>query len=104
LKLWVELGRFLDDVRIPLDNNASERALRRVALGRKNFLFVGDATSGENIAGLPSRCRRRARRAASTPHRRAPGFTPGRAAAGELGDSGAMTIAVTTTAAGRLLL
>ena len=54
LKLWVELGRFLDDVRIPLDNNASERALRRVALGRKNFLFVGDAVSGENIAGLYS--------------------------------------------------
>jgi transposase len=54
LKLWIELGRFLDDVRIPLDNNASERALRRVALGRKNFLFVGDAASGENIAGLYS--------------------------------------------------
>jgi transposase len=34
------LTRFLDDVRIPLDNNASERALRIVALGRRNFLFV----------------------------------------------------------------
>ena len=49
-----ELGRFLDDARIPLDNNASERALRRVALGRKNFLFVGNANSGANIAGLYS--------------------------------------------------
>ena len=51
---WTELGRFLDDARIPLDNNASERALRRVALGRKNFLFVGDLNSGRNIAGLYS--------------------------------------------------
>lgn len=48
------LTRFLDDVRIPLDNNASERALRVVALGRKNFLFVGDRDKGENLAGLYS--------------------------------------------------
>lgn len=48
------LTRFLDDVRIPLDNNASERALRVVALGRKNFLFVGDPESGANLAGLYS--------------------------------------------------
>jgi transposase len=54
LKMWVELGRFVEDVRVPLDNNASERALRCVALGRKNFLFVGHAASGENIAGLYS--------------------------------------------------
>ena len=54
MKLWVEFGRFLDDARVPLDNNASERALRRVAPGRKNFLFVDNATSGENIAGLYS--------------------------------------------------
>ena len=54
LKQWTELGRFLEDPDIPLDNNASERALRRVALGRKNFLFVGDADSGANIAGLYS--------------------------------------------------
>ena len=33
---------------------ASERALRVVALGRKNFLFVGDAEKGENLAGLYS--------------------------------------------------
>ena len=48
------LTRFLDDVRIPVDNNASERALRVVALGRKNFLFVGDPESGANLAGLYS--------------------------------------------------
>lgn len=52
LKQWTELGRFLEDPRIPLDNNASERALRRVALGRKNYLFVGDVDAGTNIAGL----------------------------------------------------
>jgi transposase len=53
-KNWTELTRFLDDVRIPPDNNASEAALRAVALGRKNFLFVGHEEAGENIAGLYS--------------------------------------------------
>ena len=48
------LTRFLDDVRIPLDNNASESALRVVALGRKNFLFVGSPETGQNLAGLYS--------------------------------------------------
>ena len=36
LKLWVGLTRFLEDPRIPLDNNAAERALRGVVVGRKN--------------------------------------------------------------------
>lgn len=52
--LWHELGVFLDDARVPLDNNGSERALRRIALGRKNYLFVHDAESGESLAGLYS--------------------------------------------------
>lgn len=52
LKQWKALGRFLEDVRVPLDNNASEAALRRVALGRKNFLFVGNDESGEHLATL----------------------------------------------------
>ena len=51
---WDALGVFLDDERVPLDNNGSERALRRVALGRKNFLFVHHAEAGANIAGLYS--------------------------------------------------
>jgi len=63
---WTELGRFLDDARIPLDNNPSERALRRVALGRKNFLFVGDIEAGKNIAGS-TRSSPPVRRAASIP-------------------------------------
>jgi transposase len=33
-------------------NNASEAALRRVALGRKNYLFVGDVDAGTSIAGI----------------------------------------------------
>ncbi|HEY3233284.1 MAG TPA: IS66 family transposase [Polyangiaceae bacterium] len=49
-----QLCRFLFDARIPLDNNRAEAALRPVALGRKNFLFVGNEDAGENIAGLYS--------------------------------------------------
>ena len=54
LNNWTELTRFLEDARIPVDNNRSEGALRVVALGRKNFLFVGSETAGKNIAGLYS--------------------------------------------------
>jgi transposase len=49
---WEELGGFPDDERVPLDNDGSERALRRVALGRKNDLFVHDVEHGASIAGL----------------------------------------------------
>ena len=51
---WAELSLFLTDPHLPLDNNASERALRVAALGRKNFLFVGTDEAGENLAGLYS--------------------------------------------------
>jgi transposase len=51
---WDELGVFLRDSRVPLDNNASERSLRRIALGRKNYLFVGDVASGKSLVGLYS--------------------------------------------------
>ncbi len=51
---WNALTLFLTDVRLPLDNNPSERALRVAALGRKNFLFVGSDEAGENLAGLYS--------------------------------------------------
>jgi transposase len=50
----VELRRFLDDPLIPLDNNAAERALRIVALGRKNFLFAGHDEGAQNLAVLQS--------------------------------------------------
>jgi hypothetical protein len=54
LKNWEALTRFLGDARIPPDNNRSEAALRAIALGRKNYLFVGNEDAGENIAGLYS--------------------------------------------------
>lgn len=42
----------MENERLPLDNNRSESALRKAALGRKNFLFVGHEVAGENLAGL----------------------------------------------------
>jgi transposase len=52
LNQWEALGHFNHDERLPLDNNRSEGALRKAALGRKNFLFVGHEQAGENLAGL----------------------------------------------------
>ena len=46
------LGQFLRHATIPLDNNVAEAALRRVALGRSNFLFVGPDKNGEDLAVL----------------------------------------------------
>jgi len=48
------LTRFLDDVAIDPDNNLSERLLRIIALGRKNYLFVGHEQAGRNSAMLAS--------------------------------------------------
>lgn len=54
LNQWDRLLCFLDNVNVPVDNNASESALRVVALGRKNFLFVGDVEAGDHLATLYS--------------------------------------------------
>ena len=54
LNNWEALTRFLENARIPPDNNRSESALRVVAVGRRNFLFVGHEDAGANIAGLYS--------------------------------------------------
>jgi transposase len=51
---WEALMRFCDDGRIEIDNNAAERALRVVALGRKNFLFAGSDGGGESAAAIYS--------------------------------------------------
>jgi transposase len=51
---WQYLTRFLDDARIAPDNNLSERLLRTIALGRKNWLFVGHEEAGKNTAMLAS--------------------------------------------------
>lgn len=50
LKRWSAFTRFLDDGRICLTNNAAERALRRIALGRKSWLFCGSDRGGERAA------------------------------------------------------
>jgi transposase len=47
LSRWTALTRYRDDGRLELENNAAERALRAVALGRKNFLFLGADSGGE---------------------------------------------------------
>jgi transposase len=52
LRNFRELGRFLRFVSIPPDNNIAEASLRRVALGRKNFLFVGNEDAGHDLAVL----------------------------------------------------
>src|SRR6202008_4087147 len=54
LKRWDAFTRFLDDGRICLTNNAAERALRRVALGRKSWLFAGSDRGGERAAAMYS--------------------------------------------------
>ena len=38
---WPSLGRYLTDARFSIDNNAAERAVRPLAVGRKNWLFIG---------------------------------------------------------------
>ena len=52
LKRWPAFTRFLDDGRICLSNNAAERALRGIALGRKAWLFAGSDRGGERAADI----------------------------------------------------
>jgi transposase len=54
LKRWAAFTRFLDDGRICLTNNAAERALRGIALGRKAWLFAGSDRGGERAAAMYS--------------------------------------------------
>jgi len=54
LERWSALLRFCEDGRIEMDNNAAERALRAVALGRKNYLFAGSDAGGERAAAIYS--------------------------------------------------
>src|SRR5271155_1504078 len=51
---WQALTRYVDDGQLEIDNNAAERALRVVALGRKNFLFCGSNAGGERAAAIYS--------------------------------------------------
>jgi transposase len=54
LTLWPALTRYCDDGCLEIDNNAAERALRAVTLGRKNYLFAGSDSGGERAAILYS--------------------------------------------------
>ena len=54
LKRWPAFTRFLDDGRICLSNNAAERALRGIALGRKSWLFCGSDRGGQRAAVMYS--------------------------------------------------
>jgi transposase len=51
---WTALVRCLDDGRLALDNNPAERALRCVAIGRKNYLFAGSDAGGRRAAAIYS--------------------------------------------------
>ncbi len=54
LSRWPALTRYVDDGQLEIDNNAAERALRVVALGRKNYLFAGSNAGGERAAAIYS--------------------------------------------------
>ena len=54
LKRWPAFIRFLNDGRICLSNNAAERALRGIALGRKSWLFAGSDRGGQRAAAMYS--------------------------------------------------
>ncbi len=49
---WKALSQFLDDPSIPIDNNDCEQLMKRVATGRKNWLFKGSVAAGERAANL----------------------------------------------------
>jgi transposase len=62
LNLWTLLGVYLDDGRVEVDQNLVENAIRPTALGKKNWLFIGEAEAGERSAILYTIvecCRRR---------------------------------------------
>ena len=54
LKRWAALTRYLDDGRLPIDNNWIENQIRPIALGRKNWLFAGSQRAGRRAAAVMS--------------------------------------------------
>jgi hypothetical protein len=50
LNHWIQLTRFLEDGRLPIDNNLCENTIRPVALGRKNWLFAGSPEGAKRMA------------------------------------------------------
>ena len=62
LSQWQPLGIYLEDGRIEIDNNGVENAIRPTAIGKKNWLFIGEAQAGQRSAILYTiieSCRRR---------------------------------------------
>jgi hypothetical protein len=61
LNQWQAMTTFLSDAAVPLDNNISEREMKRVVINRKNSLFVGNERGGRTMAilsSMTSTCRR----------------------------------------------
>lgn len=54
LSNWGALIRFLDDGNVPIDNNAAENSIRPLAIGRRNWLFVGSQQAGERAGNILS--------------------------------------------------
>ena len=54
LKRWQALTRFIDDGRLPIDNNWIENQIRPIAIGRKNWLFAGSLLAGQRAAAIMS--------------------------------------------------
>jgi transposase len=68
---WDQLNVFCSDGAVPIDNNVSEREMKRVVLNRKNSLFVGNPRGGRTaaiLAGLTSTCRRHCVAPPTLPH------------------------------------
>ena len=54
LKRWAALTHYIDDGRVPIDNNWIENQIRPIALGRKNWLFAGSLRAGQRAAAIMS--------------------------------------------------
>ena len=54
LTRWTALTRYVEDGRVEIDNNAAERAIRALVLGRRNYLIAGSDAGGETAARLYS--------------------------------------------------
>ena len=53
-KRWVALTRFVEDGRLPIDNNWIENQIRPIAIGRNNWLFAGSLRAGQRAAAVMS--------------------------------------------------
>ena len=54
LKRWQALTRFIDNGRLPINNNWIENQIRPIAIGRKNWLFAGSLLAGQRAAAIMS--------------------------------------------------